>query len=132
MDEFIPAKIDLGYAEENVIFRISNCSTDKKYSFWKLSREQAEKFLRCLKHKEKLTWKQLCNLSRDNGLTKEKEDSDSFRMIDELNDSAEKMVGEKYYFHLRVEQNGLFRIFGYQLKQYFYITHIDRDGGIHH
>ncbi|MFH1454864.1 MAG: hypothetical protein ABIF22_00875 [bacterium] len=52
-------------------------------------------------------------------------------MIDEQNTSPEKLA-EQYYFHFRVEQRGLFRVFGYQKRQFFCITHIDKDGKIHH
>ena len=132
MDEIsAPSKINIQYAEEKVIFLICDCSLDKNYSFWKLNREQAKRFLSCLRTKEKLTWSQFSNLPRTSGLTVEQADSESFSMIDSQNTSPEKLV-ERYYFHFRVEQGGLFRIFGYQKKQYFCITHIDRDGIIHH
>ncbi len=131
MDELkTPSKIDLLHAEKRVVFSISNCSLDKKYSFWKLNREQAKKFLSRLQYFERFTWKQLAALQRKNGLTTEKPDSDSFAMIDEQNTSGQ--IVEKYYFHLRIEQDRLFRIFGYQRGQFFSITHIDYNGRMHH
>ncbi len=132
MDEMItPSKIDLRFAEQKIIFLICDCSLDKNYSFWKLSREQAERFIKRLKHIEQLTWSQFSNLPRASGLTPEKSEDTSFDLIHGQNTAAEKLV-EQYYFHFRVEQTGLFRIFGYQKRQFFCITHIDRDGIIHH
>lgn len=79
-----------------------------------------------------MTWAQWVGLQREKGLTVERPESDSFVMIDEQNTSESKISGEKYYFHFRVEQTGLFRVFGYQRGQFFAITHIDRGGVIHH
>jgi preprotein translocase subunit SecB len=70
-------------------------------------------------------------MPRESGLTPEKSGTESFGMIHEQNTSLEKVV-EQYYFHFRVEQKGVFRIFGYQKREFFCITHIDRDGIIHH
>jgi hypothetical protein len=133
MDGFyISTKIDLRYAEEKVIFSILDCSLDKKYSFWCLNnKEQAKKFLGKLQHIEKLTWKQLISLPRKNGLTSEIRGSSNFDLIHEQNTSEKKIV-ERYYFHFRVEQTGLFRVFGYQKGQFFQITHIDPNGKINH
>lgn len=131
MDDTTPSKIDLEYAESKVLFLICDCSLNKHYSFYCLTREQAERFINCLKHKEKLTWSQFSSLGRESGLTPEIKGGESFNMIDGQNTSPEKFV-EQYYFHFRVEQKGLFRIFGYQRKQFFCITHIDKDGKIQH
>jgi hypothetical protein len=132
MEEFTASsKIDLEYSEHKVLFLICDCSLDKNYSFWKLSKEQACDFIRRLKYLETLQWKQFANLPRDSGLTPEKSGTSSFDLIHDQNTSAEKLT-EQYYFHFRIEQRGLFRVFGYQRKQYFCITHIDRGGLVHH
>lgn len=124
-------KINLEYAEEKVCFSICDCSLDKKYSFWCLSKEQAKKFLEKLKHIEKLTWKQVASLQRKNGLTSERSNSPNFDLIHKQN-TYERNLIEQYYFHFRVEQTGLFRVFGYQKQQFFCITHIDPNGKINH
>lgn len=131
MDEFTPTKIDIQYAENKVFFSICDCSLNKKHSFYKLTKEQAVKFVEKLKHIEKMTWSQFSNLDRKKGLTVEKSSSESYKMIHDQNSSLGQFA-EKYYFHFRVEQNDLFRIFGYQQKNIFYITHIDPKGNIHH
>ena len=46
--------------------------------------------------------------------------------------SSEGKLVEQYYFHFRVEQTDLFRVFGYQRGQFFCVTHIDPDGRINH
>ncbi len=46
MEPETPTKFDLRQTESKVFFAICDCSLDKKYSFWKLSREQAEKFIK--------------------------------------------------------------------------------------
>ena len=125
-----PSKIDLRYAEHTVVFTICDCSLDKKYSFYSLSKEQAKKFLSKLKYFEEMTWGTLAGLDRKHGLTPEKNTSDSYQMIDEQNSSGQ--LTEKYYYHIRIEQTGLFRVFGYQRERFFCITHIDFDGVIHH
>jgi len=126
-----PTKFDLQYAEEKVCFSVCDCSLDKEYSFWCLSKEQAKKFLERLRYIEKLTWKQFANLPRKNGLTSEKANSPNFSLIHKQNTSESRFV-EQYYFHFRVEQVGLFRVFGYQRGQFFFITHIDPYGEINH
>ena len=132
MDELeTPTKFDLQYTESKVIFSICDCSLDKKYSFWCLNREQATKFLKRLQYIEKLTWGQFASLPRKNGVTTEKQDSENFTLIHNQNSSERKIV-EQYYFHFRVEQTDLFRVFGYQRAQFFCITHIDPDGKINH
>lgn len=125
-----PSKIDLRYAEHTLVFTICDCSLDKKYSFYGLTRQQSETFIGRLKHLEKLSWSQIASLDRKNGLTTEKVDGESYDMIDYQNSCDD--ILEKFYFHLRIEQTGLFRIFGYQKERFFCITHIDRDGKIHH
>ena len=132
MDETeTPTKFDLLYTEHKVVFSICDCSLDKKYSFWCLNKEQATKFRDRLRHIEKLTWKQFASLPRKNGLTPEKSDSPNFDLIHSQNSSERKIV-EQYYFHFRVEQINLFRVFGYQRGQFFYITHIDPKGEVNH
>ena len=132
MDEFeTSTKFDLQCAEKKVYFSICDCSLDKKYSFWCLDKEQAKKFIEKLRHIEKMTWRQFVGLLREKGLTPEKFDSPNFDLIHEQNTSESKLV-EQYYFHFRVEQKGLFRVFGYQKGQFFYITHIDPKGKINH
>lgn len=127
-----PTKINIEYAEEKVRFSIYDCSLDKKYSFWRLdNKEQAKKFIDKLKHIEKLTWKQLVGLPRKNGLTPEKSGSPNFDLIHEQSTYEGNLI-EQYYFHFRIEQTGLFRIFGYQRDQFFCITHIDPNGKINH
>jgi hypothetical protein len=128
----VSTKIDLEYAESYVIFGITSCSADKKYSFWKLdNRNQAEDFLSRLQHYEKMTWKQLSSLPRETGLTVETEGSKSYEMIDSQNRNASKLI-EKRYFHFRVKDRDLFRVFGYQDKNIFYITHLNTNGDLHH
>ncbi|MDO8492736.1 MAG: hypothetical protein Q7S34_03800 [bacterium] len=132
MDELeTPTKFDLQYTEYKVTFSICDCSLDKKYSFYSLNREEATKFLKRLQHIEKLTWGQFISLPRKNGVTAEKPNSENFNLIHGQNSSERKIV-EQYYFHFRVEQIDLFRVFGYQRGQLFCITHIDPDGKINH
>ncbi len=132
MDGFnTQTKINLGYAEEKICFSISDCSLDKKYSFWHLNKEQAKEFIKKLKHIEKMTWKQFASLPRKNGFTSEKQGTPNFDLIS-VQSTYEGNFVEQYYFHFRVEQTGLFRIFGYQKQQFFCITHIDPNGKINH
>lgn len=132
MDEIdAPTKFDLRFAEEKVRFSISDCTLDKKYSFWCLNREQATKFLDRLRHIEKMKWKEFASLPRKNGVSPEKTGSSNFDLIHGQNTSDSKFV-EQFYFHFRVEQTGLFRVFGYQRGQFFCITHIDPDGKVNH
>lgn len=132
MDEAeTPTKFDLQYAENKVRFSICDCSLDKKYSFWSLDKQQAIKFLDRLRYIEKLKWKEFANLPRKNGVTPEKSGSMNFDLIHTQSTCESKLV-EQYYFHFRVEQVGLFRVFGYQHEQFFCITHIDPNGKINH
>lgn len=132
MDDQTPSKIDLRHTESRVVFSICDCSLNKNYSFYGLSREEATKLIKRLQHFEKMTWGQLVGLPREKGLTSEKLRSPNFDTIDAQNSSEQKISGEKYYFHIRIEQTALFRVFGYQKAQLFCITHIDPDGKINH
>ena len=131
MDENISSKIDLRYLDHKVVFSICDCSLHKNYSFYKLNREEATQFIKRLKRIEQYTWKQFMELSRESGLTPERKNSESYQLIHEQNSYVEKLVAQ-HYFHFRVEQKDLFRIFGYQREQFFCITHIDPKGKIHH
>ncbi len=132
MDELeTSTKSNLQYTEFKVIFSICDCSLDKKYSFWCLDREEATKFLKRLQYVEKLTWGQFASLPRKNGITREKFGSPNFNLIQGQSTYVGNIV-EKYYFHFRVEETGLFRVFGYQRDQFFCITHIDPNGRINH
>ena len=132
MDELeTHTKSDLQYAETKIRFSICDCSLDKKYSFWCLNKEQATKFLNRLRHIEKFKWKEFANLPRKNGVTPEKSGSPNFNLI-HAQSTYEGNLVEQYYFHFRVEQTGLFRVFGYQREQFFCITHIDPSGKINH
>lgn len=132
MDNIAPStKIDLRYANEDIAFRISDCCTKNKYSLSKLSRNEAKEFVNSLKEQEKKTWKQLSANLRNTGLTSERPNTNSYQMIDEENSSPSKITGEKYYFHFRTKATGVYRVFGYQWKKYFFITHIDTKGKIH-
>ena len=84
-----------------------------------------------LQHIEKLTWGQFIALPRESGLTPEKFGSEGFWIVDAQNSSERKLV-ERYYFHFRIEQKGLSRVFVYQCDQFFCITHIDYQGKIYH
>lgn len=130
MPDGTPTKIDLAHAAKYVVFKITDCCTGRHYSLAGLSNEEAERLTNRLAHFEQLTWGQLAGLPRENGLTSENPDSGSFRMIDEENTCPKKLV-EQYYFHIRIEPRGTFRVFGYQFEHYFCITHIDPDGRIH-
>lgn len=132
MDEQTPSKIELLHAESRVVFSFCDCSLSKNYSFYSLSREEATKLIKRLCHIEKLTWKQLASLPRKNGLTRESSGSENFEVIKAQDTSEQQITGERYYFHFRVEETGLFRVFGYQKGQLFCITHIDPKGEINH
>ena len=133
MNDLTPSKIYLLHAESRVVFSICSCSLDKNYSFYKLSREEATRLIRRLRHIEKMIWRQLAGLSREKGLTPERPGSKGFNMIREQDSSEQGLANELYYFHFRIEQTGRpFRVFGYQKGQLFCITHIDSKGKIYH
>ena len=129
-DEITPTKVDLRYADKHVVFRVTDSCVGRHYSLCELSREQLERLLNRLKVFEQLTWAQLAGRQRDVGLTCEAPGGVSFDMIHEQNTSPEKLL-EQYYFHIRIEPRGTFRVFGYQKGHYFFITHVDPDGRIH-
>lgn len=132
MDDQTPSRIDLRYAELRIVFSICDCSLNKNYSFYNLGREGAKELIKRLRHIEKLTWKQLASLPRKNGLTIEDSRSPNYEMIKEQDTSEQQITGERYYFHFRVKEISLFRVFGYQRGQLFCITHIDPNGKINH
>lgn len=126
----VSSKINIQYSESNIIFGISRCCCDKKYSFFGLDKNEAENLVKRLQHIEQMTWKQFSSLDRDLGITPEIPDSKTFNMIDNQNSSETKLM-ERYYFHFRVKNRDLFRVFGYQYKNIFYITHLDPKGELH-
>ena len=119
-----PTKIDSRYANSGICFSLRDCSTDKKYSFHTLSKDQAKKFITRLAYIERMVWRDFSNLPRGDGLTTEITGSKSWSMIDDQNTDISKLSGNRYYFHFRAEKVGLFRIFGYQSGHFFpYHTH---------
>lgn len=131
MGDSVSTKIDFKYAEKSVFFSFCDCSLDKKYSFWSLEKVKAKELRDRLGHIEKMIWKQLASLGRKDGLTTEIRGTKSFNMIEAQDSSGQKIVGEQYYFHFRVEKIDKFRVFGYQKGQLFCITHIDHNGNMH-
>ena len=126
-------KIDLQFKNEKVRFSISRCTTDKKHSFYTLTKQEAEQFIKRLQYLEQYTWSQFANpAKRGDGLTMEKPNSDSFNLIDQQNKDQIYFQEDKYYFHFRIKQSEPFRVFGYQYKQFFHITHLDPKGKVHH
>ena len=123
-------KIDTQYENEQVCFLFNNCSLDKRYSFYALNKEQAKQLLDRINYISNMTWKQFANLPREQGLTPERHNSDSFNLIHQQNVSGDKIV-EQYYFHFRIKQSEPFRAFGYQYQQFFCVTHLDSKGRVH-
>jgi len=112
---------------------MSNCSLDKKYSFKHLRPQEKAELENKMKYLEKMTWRALANLPRENGLTREKLNSPGYKLINEQDPSINKMPGvDHYYFHFRVKNRGLFRVFGYQQDECFYVTQIDPNSKINH
>lgn len=127
-----PTKFDLRFAEHRICFSICDCSLDKKYSFWRLDHEEAKRFISKLRYIEKLTWKEWGSMPRESvGLTPEKPGTPNHDLIHAQSTSELKFL-EQYYYHFRVEPKGLFRVFGYQCREFFCITHIDPKGKINH
>ena len=129
-----PTKIDLEFKDQAVRFAISSCSTDKKYSFYSLQRKDAEHLVKQLQYLEKYTWAQWLGLRREEGgLTVERDAS--WRLINEQNKDllidSSYFQDKKYYFHFRADKSGTFRVFGYQYKQFFCVTHLDPKGKVH-
>ena len=130
--EDVSTKIDLRYKEENVYCLFSSCSTDKKWTLYTLNGDNIKILIERLKHLEKLTWGQLANPSqRGLGLTVEKQNSNTFEMI-EQQDRHTVGVEAQHYFHIRVKQRDPMRLLGYQYRQFFCITHIDSGGNLYH
>ena len=126
-----PTKIDIQYADEHVLFDISDCTLNKKYSLCNLKRDDLKKFVSKLQYYRKLTWRKFGDNDRATGLTKERPGTESCNMIDGENSRPEKVV-KRYYFHFRIgSQHSTFRVFGYQHKNAFCITHPDLKGAIH-
>ena len=129
----VPAiKIDTEFINEKVQFLFTRCSLDKKYSFYSLKKEEAQQLVQKLLHLEQVSWGQFQAIDRRNGLTPEHKHGTSFAMINEQNiDSKQHPEIDKHHFHFRVKQSSPFRVFGYQYKQFFCITHLDPKGAIH-
>lgn len=124
-------KYNQDFGDKKVTFTISHCSYHKKYTLSCLDIKDSERFIKKLKHIEQLTWHQFGNYTRDVGVTPEIENSESFNLIYEQDDRPDKDI-EKYYFHFRIEASGTFRVFGFQNKEKFCITHLDAKGSLHH
>ncbi len=133
IDDTTSKRIDFNYSDHGVVFSIRDCSLDGKYSFWKMDKKEAERLIKRLGYFENMTWRQFSALPREKGITKEKKNTESFEMIKNQDSSTKKIAGETYYFHFRVSgTKKTFRVFGYQERHFFCITHIDREGRIHH
>jgi len=139
MEEGQVTKINFEYAENPVRFSLRSCCTKKPYSMVHVERQAIPVLLNRLKHfEDEYTWKMLASEERGKGITPEKKNTPSYDAIDEQrqNEDGVFMGEENHYFHMRVKSRdkhwGLFRIFGYQKKDMFCITHFDVKGAFHH
>ena len=122
-------KIDLEFADALIVFRIGSCTSDKKLTLSNLEKSECEKFLKRINFFETMTWKNILARPREDGITLEKHETDSYKMIQEQDSREGKDFLANYYFHIRVDQK--IRVFGYQDRYYFYITHIDTNHSVH-
>ena len=130
-NDYLDTKIDIEYMDSFIIFRIPSVTFDKKYTFSNLNREESEIFIKKIKYIENMKWNQWVSIDRKKfGLTGEIIDSKSFDLVKEKDHREEIEFGltKRYYFHFRIDY---MRIFGYQDREYFYITHIDTKLSIH-
>ncbi len=122
-------KFNAKHASDLFTFDTKHCSKIKKYSLESLTSEQRDQLYKRLGHFSKMTWHTLISLSEKSGLTVDKEGTESFQAIE---NQKPRLVLEEYYFHFRVEQTGKFRVFGYQDRAKFCITHVDPKGNMHY
>src|SRR5258708_5343542 len=127
-----PSKIDLRFAESKVIFLICECSLDKKLSFYSLNREEATRFIKRLKHIEKMTWGQFAAVDRKVGITSENPNTESFEMVHSHNTSRMSFGAEvlcrlsfftKSEFELR---QAFFQLIGGQGNMFFCYAFFDK------
>lgn len=83
---------------------------------------------------DNLTWKEFVNLPREKGVTKERPGSVTYNLISEQKECYEgpTLGDDDYFYHFRVKDGTLFRVFGYQNRDMFCITHFDVSGDFHH
>lgn len=132
------SKIDLAYSGSKVRFSLRGCEHKKDYSVIHVdSRAFSVLQKRLMDLEDKYSWKMLSGLSREQGLTSELIGTNSYEKIKEQYYLCEgpSMGDEEYFFHIRVKNKSKeyskFRIFGYQKRDLFCITHFDVDGKIH-
>ena len=132
----VSSKVDIKFLESPVRFSFRNICKSKDFGL--KNKHWDTKTLKVFKDKieyieENRIWKDLLALGPKNGGVKvDYEGSSSYKMIDELNTYELKDFEPKYYFHLELKKKDLFRVFGYQNKDMFCVTHLDIKGLIHH
>lgn len=113
---------DPGYLEHNFCYQF-NQGGEK--GFKRLKKDEQIKVERRLKNFAKKTWREMVQMPREKGLTPENLNSESYKKTV----GRSKLSHTKIYpFHIRVPSiSKKFRIFGYQHKDVFYVTQIDRN-----
>ena len=114
-------KTDFNYLEHKFCYQF-NQGGEK--GFKRLKKDEQIKVERRLENFAEKTWREMVQMPRENGLTPEKFNSESYNKTVGRANHTEKI----YPFHIRVPSiSKKFRIFGYQHKDVFYVTQIDRN-----
>lgn len=124
--ESVPSRMTpsapIPFLENKVRFSFRDCNKDK-FCVRKLSNDEIDKFYTRLGYLENLKWQQVKQISRENGISIEKKDSENHEKLSEL--YSEFSV----FGHFRVNGTGNpFRVFGAQKEDLFYVLLIDKDG----
>lgn len=118
-------KTDLNHLESEFDYQFSR--PHGRREFEKLNTAEKSKVEDRLNSLKEKTWHEIVNMSRKKGLTPERSESGK-SAYNKTKGRADKNHIRIYPFHLRVPSiNKRFRIFGYQHKNIFYITQIDKN-----
>ena len=115
-------KTDFNYLEHKFCYQFNHHG---KKEYEKLKKDEKNKVKERLKNFAKKTWREMVQMPREKGLTPENLNSESYKKTV----GRSKLSHTKIYpFHIRVPSiSKKFRIFGYQRKDVFYVTQIDRN-----
>ncbi len=123
-------RYDLKYAKHKIVFSETYCHRGK-YSRKSLDENQKAMLDDRLKHIEGETWETFMSKGEKSGVTPERKGSKSYKKINEYKSKASSLPSDDYFFHFRVGAASVFRVFGFQYRHEFCITHIDPKGKIH-
>lgn len=118
--------IEPSFFDNKVRFSFKFCESSRKFCIKNLiNRDEIKRFYKTLAYFEDMTWQQLQQLRREDGISQEKKDTNTYKILKDMCPTSNR------FGHFRVDGMGTpFRVFVGFFKDLSYIILIDRNGRV--